>query len=115
MRGLDQHALGLLPRLKAAIEAFGSGAGMAQPGRRALAQFLSALADDGDGLPGVFPGPVRDGSVTSARTAGKPSRIGAVIVIDPNVYNAGCVGRTDETRELRGGDGVGCGHGRPSP
>ncbi len=83
-----QQAFAFHPGLEPPFEVFGARAGVAQPGRDALAQFLPALADHDDGSAGIFAGPGRNGAIIAPHARRQHAGIGGVIIVDANIDNA---------------------------
>ena len=114
MVGPHQQAFACNPGLEAAFEIFGARAGVAQPGGDALAQFLSALADDDDGPAGIFVGPGGDGAMIAPNACRQHARVGGVVIVDAHIDDHRRIGRSDQAVELGNIDGIGRGHGVPS-
>ena len=99
--------LGLAPTFEAVLEPVRRHAGMAQPGRHALAELGAFLADHDRGAAARIPVPNPDGSACGRRIELGISRgIGVEILLGPDIDQDRAMRRADQARKLVDGDRV---------
>jgi hypothetical protein len=84
------------------FEDFGVDLVVAEPGGRALAEFVSGVANDNDGAPGELGTPIVDINMRPSLRARNQARIGGEIVIDADIDQHRRAGRADETNQFVG-------------
>jgi len=98
--GADQQFAGFAPTLEPALERLRLDAGVAKPGGRTLAELLSFLAHDDDGLAAVVRRPLLNGPVIPTRGAWQQASIGSIVVVDADIDQRRALRRADQAGEL---------------